>query len=81
MPKQKQSATLTGGAKNLLRDRGQPATLCRRVRAALGESQPEFAERLGVHWKTVSAYESGREPLGLVRRELEKLARRHGVTP
>jgi len=37
-----------------------PAEL-RAARLALGLTQPELGERLGVHWTTVSRWENGRQ--------------------
>lgn len=39
-----------------------PAEL-RAAREALGLTQPELGERLGVHWTTVSRWENGRSAI------------------
>jgi DNA-binding transcriptional regulator YiaG len=47
----------------------------RALRQRLGMTQPELAEAIGCHWKTVQNWELGRKtPHGLYRRALERLA-------
>ena len=52
------------------------------VRQAVGESQSQFADRLGVNVRTIKRFEADdTEPTSIaVRRQLEALAKRHGIT-
>lgn len=54
----------------------------RRLRAALGETQPEFARRLSVSVRAVARWEAGEDipqRTSLHGKRLERLIRRHNI--
>lgn len=60
------------------REGGKPHGLAARIvrrRLALGLSQEQAAERLGVHRATLAAWELGREPRGLYRALVTRFVR------
>src|ERR1035438_3518429 len=50
----------------------------RKLRAALGLTQPAFANRLGLSIRAIAYYEKEREPNGEILRRLGSLAARNG---
>lgn len=57
-----------------------PETPCYKLREHLKVSQSAFAALLGVHRETVGAIERGRRPSPLTQRELNRLAKKHGIS-
>lgn len=61
-------------------DRAWDGERVRELRAALGDSQHAFAQRLGTRQQTVSEWERGaRRPRRMAQRLLALLAEEHGV--
>jgi len=77
--------TARDGARGETRDDPWDGERVRRLRAALGDSQQTFAERLGTRQQTVSEWERGASrPRRMARRLLAMLAEEHAayvVTP
>lgn len=50
------------------------------IRLSVGESQPDFAKRLGCHWVQVSRWENGHQaPSPVFTQKLRRLAQRKGM--